>query len=118
MLVIGYTISMKEIVFYKTEDGQCPYSEWVESLSFDYQLRVQKRINKLKDGLKGDWKKLKNSNLCELRLDFGKGYRIYYKELGNIIVLLITGSDKKEQVKVIKQADKYYEDFLKRNYKG
>ena len=108
---------MKEIVLYKTADGKCPYTDWVESLSLDYQLRVQKRVNKLKDGLKGDWKKLQNSQLCELRLDFGKGYRIYYKELDNIIILLISGSDKSNQKQTIIQADKYYKDFITR-YKG
>jgi len=109
---------VKEIIYYKTSDGKCPYTEWVNSLSFDYQLRVDKRINKLKDGLKGDWKKLQNSKLCELRLDFGKGYRIYYKDLNNIIVLILAGSDKKYQKQTIKQADDYYEDFVKRNSKG
>ena len=63
LLLIGYTNIMKDIVIYKTIDGKCPYTEWVESLSFEYQLRVYKRINKLKDGLKGDWKRLQNSNL-------------------------------------------------------
>ena len=118
LLLIGYTSIMKDIVIYKTIDGKCPYTEWVESLSFEYQLRVYKRINKLKDGLKGDWKRLQNSNLSELRLDFGKGYRIYYKELNNIVILLLAGSDKKNQVKAIMQASKYYEDFVERNYKG
>lgn len=118
LLPISYTGIMKDIVIYKTIDGECPYTEWVESLSFEYQLRVYKRINKLKDGLKGDWKRLQNSNLSELRLDFGKGYRIYYKELNNIVILLFAGSDKKNQAKAIKQASKYYEDFVERNYKG
>ena len=118
LLLIGYTSIMKDIVIYKTIDGKCPYTEWVESLSFEYQLWVYKRINKLKDALKGDWKRLQNSNLSELRLDFGKGYRIYYKELNNIVILLLAGSDKKNQVKAIMQASKYYEDFVERNYKG
>lgn len=116
-MAIGYIINMKEVIYYTTNSGKCPYIEWVESLSLDYQLRVQKRINKLKDGLKGDWKKLKNSQLCELRFDFGKGYRIYYKELDNIIILILSGSDKKNQSKTIEQADIYYQDFISR-YKG
>ena len=112
MLVISYTIYMKEILFYKTKNGKCPYTEWLESLSLEYQFRVQKRINKLKDGLKGDWKKLQNSKLSELRLDFGKGYRIYYKELDNIVILIIAGSDKSSQQKTIKLANTYYEEFI------
>lgn len=114
MLPVGYNYCMKEIIFYKTKDGKCPYVEWVESLDFEYQFRIHKRINKLKDGLKGDWKKLKNSELSELRFDFGKGYRIYYKELDNIIILLLAGSDKKSQKQAIERANNYYTDFIKR----
>ena len=117
MLVIGYTKNMKEIILYETENGKCPYTEWVENLSLDYQLRIQKRVNKLKDGLKGDWKKLKNSELCELRLDFGKGYRIYYKDLTNVIIIIVAGSDKSDQKRVIKLAEKYFKDFIERNSK-
>lgn len=106
---------MKRIKYYKTNTGKCPYLEWFNELSLEYQLRVDKRINKLKDGLKGDWKHLTNSKLSELRLDFGKGYRIYYRELDEIIILIVAGSDKKDQVKTIKQAEKYLEDFLNRS---
>ena len=71
----------------------------------------------MKDGNYGDWKKLQNSQLSELRLDFGKGYRVYFKELDNIIVLILARSDKSDQKTVIKQADKYLEDFLNRSNK-
>ena len=116
MRPIGYNDrKMKRIKYYKTNTGKCPYLEWFNELSLEYQLRVDKRINKLKDGLKGDWKHLTNSKLSELRLDFGKGYRIYYRELDEIIILIVAGSDKKDQVKTIKQAEKYLEDFLNRS---
>ena len=63
----------------------------------------------------GDCKHLSNSKLSELRLDFGKGYRIYFKELNNVIILIIAGSDKSNQNKTIKQANIYYEDYLNRS---
>jgi putative addiction module killer protein len=50
-----------------------------------------------------------------LRLDFGKGYRIYFKELDNVIILIIAGSDKSDQKSTIKQADKYYEEYITRS---
>ena len=67
----------------------------------------------MREGLYGDHKRLKNSELSELRLKFGKGYRIYYKELDNVIILIIAGSDKSNQKNTIKQADKYYEEYLR-----
>ncbi len=77
---------IKEIEYYTMPNGKCPYIEWFKALSRDYQSRVIKRINRLADGLYGDCKQLTNSTLSELRFDFGKGYRIYFKEFNNTII--------------------------------
>jgi len=61
-----------------------------------------------------DCKRLTNSKLSELRLDFGKGYRIYFKELDNVIILIVAGGDKSDQKLTIKQADKYLEEYMNR----
>ncbi len=108
---------MKEIELYTTAEGKCPYIEWVQTLSVDYRIRINKRINRMRDGNYGDWKHLQNSELCEMRLFFGKGYRIYFKELDNVIILIIAGSDKSDQKRVIKQADKYLKDYITRSKK-
>lgn len=92
---------MKEIEYYTMKDGRCPYIEWRDTLSNDFQVRVAKRINRMLDGNYGDWKRLQNSPLSELRLDFGKGYRIYFKELDNVIILLVAGSDKSNQKQLL-----------------
>ena len=105
---------MKEIELYTTIDGKCPYIEWIQTLSIDYSTRINKRINRMRDGNYGDWKRLKNSELCELRFFFGKGYRVYFKEIDNVIILIIAGSDKSDQQSVIKQADKYLKDYINR----
>ena len=47
-------------------------------------------------------------------MDFGKGYRIYYYDIDNTIILFIAGSDKKDQKKVIMQANRYFNDFIER----
>lgn len=105
----------KEIKYYYTPDGKCPYKEWRNSLDLSIRLRVNKRVEKLKDGLYGDHKVLQKSKLSELRMDFGKGYRIYYYDLESNVVLFVAGSDKKDQKKVIQQANKYFEDYIERN---
>lgn len=74
-------------------------------------MRILKRIDKLKDGLYGDYKPLQKSELSELRMDFGKGYRIYYYDLNNKLVLFLAGSEKKEQKIVLKKANEYFEDY-------
>lgn len=105
---------MKQIEYYTKENGKCPYLEWFEKLSLLYQAKILTRLDRMLEGNKGDYKRLKNSELSELRLHFGSGYRIYFKELNNVIILIVAGSDKSTQEKVIKKANEYLEDYLSR----
>ena len=63
---------MKELIVYTTVDDKCPFLDWRNTLSIEFKVRVNKRLQRLREGLYGDWKHLQNSNLSELRLDFGK----------------------------------------------
>lgn len=104
-------------MYYKTESGQCPYSEWYESLDKSIRFRVDKRLEKLEEGLYGDHKPLQKSELSELRMDFGKGYRIYYYDIDDVLILFVAGSEKKDQIKIVKKANDYFEDFKQRKDK-
>jgi len=104
----------KQIIYYYTTDGKCPYTEWFNSLDTSIQLRVDKRIEKLRGGLYGDHHWLQKSELSELRMDFGKGYRIYYYDLDTTIILFVAGSEKKDQKKVVQQANAYFADYQER----
>ena len=106
---------MKEIELYTTKDGYCPYVEWIQSLSPQFRTRINKRINRMRDGNLGDWKPLTNSELSELRFFFGKGYRVYFKEHENTIILILAGSDKDNQNRVIRQANLYYDEYKTRS---
>ncbi|MBO6088031.1 type II toxin-antitoxin system RelE/ParE family toxin [bacterium] len=104
----------KQIIYYTTTDGKCPYLNWLNTLDSKTQDIVNARIDRLKDGLKGDWKRLTNSKLSELRIDYGKGYRVYYRELNNIIILVVAGGDKSDQKRLINQAGKYLKELEER----
>ena len=105
---------LKRIIYYKTLEGHCPYDEWLDSLDDKTKAIIENRIERLIDGLYGDHKKLSNSALSELRFFIGKGYRVYYKDLTNVIVIIIAGSEKDNQKRTIKQAEKYLNDFIER----
>ena len=109
---------MKRIEYYTTLDNKCPFIEWLEKLTPVYQAKVFARLDRLLEGNKGDWKHLENSKLCELRLHFGQGYRIYYRELNEIIVLIVAGSDKSNQNRTIKKANDYFEEYSTRRNKN
>ena len=108
---------LKQIIYYKTIDGRCPYDEWFSSLENKTKSIIDNHIERLIDGLYWDHKKLSNSLLSELRFFVGKVYRVYYKDLTNVVIIIIAGSDKGDQKRIIKQAEKYFKDFIERNSK-
>lgn len=76
--------------------------------------RINQRILRLEDGNFGDFKKL-SDDISELRFSFGKGYRVYYTEIENTIVLLINGGDKSAQSKDIKKAQELLNKWRSNN---
>ena len=105
---------MKQILTYKTVNNKCPYEEWFYKLDKATQARVEKRLERVEEGNLGDFKKM-DSNISELRLVFGSGYRIYFTETNEIIIILLCAGDKSTQQIDIKKAKMYLNDLIERN---
>lgn len=67
---------------------------------------MQSRLDRLQFGQYGDCKRL-SKNLYELRLFFGPGYRVYFAEKSNSIVLLLLGGNKDTQMHDILRAKQF-----------
>jgi putative addiction module killer protein len=79
------------------------FTSWLKALrDVRAQARIAMRINRLEAGLLGDVKFF--SGIGELRIDYGPGYRVYFVQRGNEIVILLCGGDKSTQSKDIKEA--------------
>lgn len=73
---------------YVTPSGKIPFLEWLNSLKdTTTRLRIRRRIDRLELGNFGDCEPV-GDGVCELRLFFGSGYRIYFGELDDEIVIL------------------------------
>lgn len=107
---------MKEIVYYTTVEGKCPFLEWLHKLDNIEQKRIRQRLLRVQLGNYGDCKPLQNSELFELRFITNKGYRVYYKVLDDVLILILAGGDKSNQEQVIKKANRYFEEFKGRYY--
>jgi putative addiction module killer protein len=60
------------------------------------RARIQIRIRRLSLGNFGDVKPV-GEGVSELRVDYGPGYRVYFHQIGNLLVLLLVGGSKKTQ---------------------
>jgi putative addiction module killer protein len=49
----------------------------------------------------------------EFRVDYGSGYRIYFGQVGKLIIILLSGGDKSTQDKDIAKAKEYWKDYEK-----
>ena len=110
--LIMKTIKRKKIKIYQKDNGECPIVAWLESLDMTIRNRIQSRLARVAIGNLGEYKIL-SDNINELKFKFGSGYRIYYSELDDIILLLLCGGDKKTQSKDIKMAKDYLNDYLR-----
>lgn len=104
---------MKEILTYKTSSGKCPFDEWFCKLDKSTQARIEKRLERVEEGNYGDYKVL-DKDISELRFKFGSGYRIYFAEANNVIIILLCAGDKSTQTDDIKKAKKYLNDLIER----
>jgi putative addiction module killer protein len=77
------------------------FDGWLSGLADQKaQAKIASRIGL---GNPGDVKPV-GEGVSEMRVPHGPGYRVYYKQTGKTVVLLLCGGDKSTQAKDIKRA--------------
>jgi len=80
------------------------FAHWLSRLRDRTALaRITMRIDRAYFGNLGDWKFLRDG-VCEMRVDAGQGYRMYFTRRGNTVVILLCGGDKRTQDADIQRA--------------
>jgi putative addiction module killer protein len=80
------------------------FVQWLDDLrDIQGRARVQARIERLAAGNPGDVEPV-GEGVSELRINYGPGYRVYFKKRGRELIILLAGGDKSTQVKDIKAA--------------
>jgi putative addiction module killer protein len=80
------------------------YRDWINSLKDRVgRARIQVRVDRLVHGNPGQHRVLTNG-VCELKVDFGPGYRVYYTERAGVLIVLLAGGDNSSQQQDIKTA--------------
>lgn len=105
----------KNLRNYATLSGKVPFLEWLNSLKDpSTRLRIRRRLDRLELGNLGDCEPV-GEGVSELRLFFGSGYRIYFAEQDNEIIILLCAGDKGSQKKDIKTAKMYWNELKERS---
>ena len=80
------------------------YARWLDGLrDIQARARVLVRVERLVAGNPGDVRPV-GEGVSELRIDYGPGYRVYFKRQGQEVVILLAGGNKRTQAKDIKTA--------------
>ena len=108
---------MVELVVYVTEDGKAPFDEWFDKIDTAAALKVRTALARIETGNFGDVKPV-GQGVSERRIPFGPGYRVYFGQDGNRLVILLCGGTKKRQSKDIEQAKAFWENYKARKLKG
>ncbi|MEZ4631813.1 MAG: type II toxin-antitoxin system RelE/ParE family toxin [Deinococcales bacterium] len=105
-------MAQKELIYYQDTNGAEPCRTWLIGLKDKVtRARIEQRLERMAEGHYGDYKDL-GKGIFELKFFFGSGYRIYFAEDGDTIVLLLKGGDKSSQTRDIKKALGYWQDYL------
>lgn len=104
----------RTIEFYVTEDGKAPFAEWLDRLrDVTARAQIERRLARVRLGLLGDSKAL-GGGVSELRIATGPGYRVYFAQAGQVVILLLCGGDKSSQAADIAKAHAYWADYQER----
>jgi len=107
-------ITNKTLRNYVSPEGSEPFQEWLDSLKdATTRARIRRRLDRVELGNFGDHASV-GDGVFELRLFFGSGYRIYYAEFDDLIVILLCGGDKSSQKQDIEDAKSYLKELEER----
>jgi putative addiction module killer protein len=85
---------------FRTEE----FAKWQSGLrDMRAQERIAQRLVRVEFGNLGDTKPV-SGKVHEMRIDYGPGYRLYFLQQQDSIVLLLCGGDKASQKRDIKRA--------------
>ena len=87
------------------------FSKWLVKLKdIQGKVAVLRRVERMRLGNFGDHKSVGN-NISELRIPAGPGYRVYFTQKDDEIIVLLIGGDKSSQSDDIKKANEILKEL-------
>lgn len=106
---------MKQLLVYKKENNQKPFTDWFLSLDKALQDKVNYKLTQIQYENYSNCSVLKGTDgVKEARIHTASGLRIYFAEENQQIIILLAGGDKDTQKRDIQKATEYWEDYKQR----
>ena len=90
--------------------GTSPFGTWFSGLDAHAAAKVAVALYRLEQGNLSNSKSV-GKGVAEYKINFGPGYRIYFGQEGDEIVILLGGGSKKTQDKDIKTAQMLWLEY-------
>jgi putative addiction module killer protein len=92
------------------------FAEWIDNLRDRAGVaQVLRRLARLERGNPGRVAPV-GEGVSELKIDFGPGYRVYFGQRGEELVIILGGGDKSSQDRDIRAAKKLWDEWKEQNH--
>lgn len=96
-------LKMIEFTEYIDANGKSPFAQWFDALDAVAAAKVRVYTTRVELGNYSNVEPI-GEGLSEIKIDFGPGYRVYFRKEKEKLLLLLGGSSKKGQQKAIDAA--------------
>lgn len=104
---------MSEVREYLDRRGHSPFGAWSDRLNREAAAKVAAALARMQQGNFSNAKGV-GAGVYEYRIDFGRGYGIYFGKDGERLVILLGGGAKKRQQADIVMALARWQDYKQR----
>jgi len=108
---------MKRVLEFQSASGATPFASWFDSLPAAVAARVSASLGRMRLGNLGDWKSV-GQGVFERRIDFQKGYRVYFGRDGETVIILLGGGSKQRQTRDIRNAQRLWQEYKESKRRG
>lgn len=102
---------------YIRDDGSSPFEKWFKRLNAIAAAKVTTALYRMELGNYSNVKGI-GEGVFEYKIDFGPGYRIYFGQQGDELIILVGGGTKKQQSKDIKEAKLLWLEYKRAKTRG
>ena len=109
----SYGVLIKKIKYFVSQNKNSSFEEWVKSLDTLAKVVVIRIIQRVASGGARKSVKALKDEVFEIKIPHGPGYRVYFAEDGEEMIILLMGGNKKTQGRDIIKAKEYWRSYGK-----